>query len=235
MEVMRGQSENKCRWFFRIGCISMILFCLLAFLVQTQNWLVLWDKQITLDLHDFALAHPQWARGFYYLTILANFWPIVFVNLGGIGLALLWRKGTLAISWSLVVMGGLILYEGLKVLISRDRPEIDLRDANIVVMTKSFPSGHAVMATVTYGILCYFLLGRARSRFVRGLVATLGVLLILLIGLSRIYLRVHYLTDVVAGFCLGTALLMAFLYGLELTKETIAEVGVDRIIKPPPD
>ena len=67
----------------------------------------------------------------------------------------------------------------------------------------SFPSGHALATMCFYGMLAFFLMREAKSWPVRLLIATLAVILSLIIGLSRIYLGVHYPTDVVAGYAVG--------------------------------
>ena len=67
----------------------------------------------------------------------------------------------------------------------------------------SFPSGHAMATMCFYGMLAFFLMREAKSWSLRLLIATLAVILSLIIGLSRIYLGVHYPTDVVAGYAVG--------------------------------
>ena len=70
----------------------------------------------------------------------------------------------------------------------------------------SFPSGHALESTAVYGGLALTLGRRLRRRCPRAVVFALGVALPLLIGFSRVYLSVHYLTDVLAGWAAGLAL-----------------------------
>lgn len=67
----------------------------------------------------------------------------------------------------------------------------------------SFPSGHSTVAVGFYGVLTYFLVTLVVSKPWRPLVASLGTLVILLVGISRIYLGVHYPSDVLGGFALG--------------------------------
>ena len=87
-----------------------------------------------------------------------------------------------------------------KLLIGRHRPEIEL---DVTVVTSSFPSGHATAAVAVYGFLAYAIarvLPSIRERFE---VAYWTAILILLIGLSRILLGVHFLTDVIGGLLVG--------------------------------
>ncbi|HEY0898042.1 MAG TPA: phosphatase PAP2 family protein, partial [Sphingobacteriaceae bacterium] len=68
----------------------------------------------------------------------------------------------------------------------------------------SFPSGHAMSSVTFFGLLIYFIWKRAGlNPGIRYLIISLLVLLICIIGISRIYLRVHYASDVIAGFCVG--------------------------------
>lgn len=93
-----------------------------------------------------------------------------------------------------------------KYAINRTRPEfLDIATA----VTPSFPSGHATAAMAVYGFLAYIAVRRVRSPRVRFEVIYWTSILITLIGLSRIYLRVHFLTDVLSGFLVGGFWLLA--------------------------
>ncbi len=91
----------------------------------------------------------------------------------------------------------------MKLLVARPRPP--LADARIVADGFSFPSGHATVCAMLYGTLAYLLLRQIRAwpLIVRAAVAVFTALLIFAIGLSRIYLGVHYPSDVLAGWTAG--------------------------------
>ena len=92
-----------------------------------------------------------------------------------------------------LVLGGNLLNVGLKHLIHRGRPELD----PLVALTSySFPSGHAMASTVFYGFALPCLLADPPRRAVT---VAAGILLIALVGLSRVYLGVHYASDVIGG------------------------------------
>jgi membrane-associated phospholipid phosphatase len=99
-------------------------------------------------------------------------------------------------------LSSLLLMLLLKQLFRRKRPAVPLLFA---AKGMSFPSGHAMMSVCFYGFLLHILLN---SSFTPGLQIVFGIaciLLILLIGFSRVYLQVHYVTDVIAGFIIGAA------------------------------
>lgn len=81
----------------------------------------------------------------------------------------------------------------------------------------SFPSGHATLAVAFYGFIIYLLLASQKNRLNRCLSGLIAVL-IFLIGVSRVYLNVHYATDVIAGFILGSFFLAVFIILLKYYK-----------------
>jgi len=99
-----------------------------------------------------------------------------------------------------IALGGLLLMTLLKQLFNRPRPLIPLLEP---VKGLSFPSGHAMMSVTFYGLLILLVWEYITNRFWKWLLTSLLVILILLIGFSRIYLRLHYFSDVMAGFAAG--------------------------------
>lgn len=103
----------------------------------------------------------------------------------------------------------------VKYIIKRPRPESPLVNA----LHYSFPSGHTFTSITFFGIILYFVMNYFKSTLARGLIITLCVLLVLSIAWSRVYLHVHYASDVLAGFCLGLMwLIMAKWFLLEKNK-----------------
>lgn len=95
----------------------------------------------------------------------------------------------------------------LKELVQRPRPE----DINLVVETGfSFPSGHSMVAMAFFGLLVWLVWHHERDRTLRLACCAGFSLIILLIGISRIYLGVHYASDVLAGFCISLAWLAMY-------------------------
>ena len=111
-----------------------------------------------------------------------------------------WRTALLVL---VTVGGGQILSSLLKLGIDRPRP--DLVSHLVDVQTLSFPSGHAMMSAVTYLTLGSMLAGIVPGRATRIYVLGVAVLITLMVGVSRIYLGVHWPSDVLAGWCAGFA------------------------------
>ncbi len=99
------------------------------------------------------------------------------------------------------VLSGTIVSQLLKIGFARPRP--DLVPYGTEVFTASFPSGHAMMSAVVYLTLGALLARTESRRRVKSYVMAIAAVLTLLVGLSRIYLGVHWPSDVVAGWALG--------------------------------
>ena len=99
-----------------------------------------------------------------------------------------------------------LMYLIIKNIIRRDRP--DKINWLITESNFSFPSGHSMMATVFYGFLTYLLHRSKLNKSVKIIILIMVLFLILLIGISRIYLGVHYTSDVIGGFLWGSTLLI---------------------------
>jgi undecaprenyl-diphosphatase len=123
---------------------------------------------------------------------------------------LIWKKQKRA-AWrvAVIALSSLALKLSLKELFQRLRPTDPLLQG---ITNFSFPSGHAFMSVSFYGLLIWLTWTHVRNNHLRIIFTILLSVLILLIGLSRIYLRVHYATDVIAGFSLGICWVSLFLW-----------------------
>ena len=144
-------------------------------------------------------------RLFFLLTWLGSVYTTVGLTLLG-SLYLFWQKKirTIIILWFVLAGVGLTVQVGKRIF-SRDRP---LKVAYYMETGYSFPSGHSATAMALYGYLAYWLVrGRRRLRH-PGLISAAAVSLILAVGFSRIYLGVHFLSDVIGGYLLGACWLI---------------------------
>ncbi len=141
---------------------------------------------------------PNWLDGpMRFVTALGYYWvvlPLLAVAVAVFYVAN-WRLSAVVLLIS--TAGGVVLTTVLKALFRRARPE--LLDAGYTASFYSFPSGHATVAVGFYGALTLMLAYRLRGG-ARWTVAVFGTVLVLLIGFSRLYLGVHYPTDVLVGF-----------------------------------
>jgi membrane-associated phospholipid phosphatase len=126
-----------------------------------------------------------------------------------------WRRGALLVLVTLT--GGGLLDLGLKVLFARARPEAFF-DYYPAPTSFSFPSGHALTATCFFGGIAVLVSHRMESRIGQILVWLVAIALALLVGISRIYLGVHYPTDVIGGFAVGIIWVTAVAFGDRLAE-----------------
>jgi undecaprenyl-diphosphatase len=153
------------------------------------------DRAVLLWIH----AHsPEWLDGPMRLVTALGYGQVVLPLLAAVVFAFYLKGWTLSATLLLVsTVGGSLLTALLKAVFGRARPE--LFDSGYTASFYSFPSGHATVAVGFYGALTLILAYRLRG-FARWAVVACGVSLVLLIGFSRLYLGVHYPTDVLAGF-----------------------------------
>lgn len=122
----------------------------------------------------------------------------------------------LAAFLAVTCLGGGVVDTIVKVAVGRPRPDVD--EPITTAMGNSFPSGHSMQAVVCYGALLLVLLPLVPDRR-RPLAIGGTVVLVLLIGLSRLCLGVHYVSDVLGGYALGLAWLMASVAAFEIWRE----------------
>ena len=111
-----------------------------------------------------------------------------------------------------ITLSATLLMLGLKFLFSRERPLLPLLKP---ALGYSFPSGHSMISFAFYGLLIHIVFHYIKNIWLKWTLIILFALLILFIGVSRIYLRVHYPTDVLAGFSIGIVWLMLSLFILK--------------------
>ena len=196
------------------GCLW--LFGGIAEDILTNDPLVRYDRAIADYLHS--VATPPLTLFFLVVTALGS---IETIALLGIIMAAVFAKRRQWLylgSWIAAAGGSAVLDRLLKELFARPRPFFEhplLRETSY-----SFPSGHAMESLVVYGMLAYFAVLALDSWRARTAVVFGAVLLVLLIGFSRMYLGVHYFSDVVAGYAAGGVWLSALITGAETVRRS---------------
>lgn len=164
------------------------------------------DGDLADRLNAAVHGHDGWVGVLHAISWLGR--PPTLWVATGIGVVVTWRHGARRLTTFLVAttLGGGVLSTAVKVLVDRPRPEVD--HPIVTAFGKSFPSGHALSSTVVFGALLLAFLPMVRGRH-RHLAVGLVVVLVLAIGSSRVLLGVHFLSDVLAGYLLGLAWLLA--------------------------
>jgi undecaprenyl-diphosphatase len=170
------------------------------------------DEAILLALRDPTDASnpigPPWVEAMFRdLTSLGSPVVLTLVTIAAVGYLLLEGKRQTAMFVTLAVAGGAVMETLLKLGFARPRPELvsHLVDVN----SFSFPSGHATMATITYLTLGVLLARVQERRRMKLYLLAVAIFVALLVGISRVYLGVHWPTDVLAGWCVGAAWALA--------------------------
>jgi undecaprenyl-diphosphatase len=167
-----------------------------------------WDRRLLFALRSAADPAMPWgppwvqemARDF---TALGGVAVLSLMTFAVIGYLLLAGKRHAAVAVFVAVAGGLALSTLLKLGFDRARP--DLVPHGSFVYTASFPSGHSTMAAVTYLTLGALLARVEASIRIKIYLLSVAVILTVLVGVSRVYLGVHWPTDVAAGWTVGAA------------------------------
>jgi len=137
------------------------------------------------------------------VTALGSFAVLSLVTLAAAGFLFALRRNAEAGLVLFTAIGGQFVSETLKAVIGRPRPDLV---AHIVDTTSaSFPSGHAMMSAAIYLTIGAMLARVQERRRARTYIHVVAVLITLLVGASRVYLGVHWPTDVLAGWCMGAA------------------------------
>lgn len=188
--------------FFEI--VFGILLSIFSFLIffnigkdVLENEYVHWDTAISHFVYSW--RSPFLTEIMKFISFLGMDVVIVFSTIIVLILVLDKHKKE-AFLFSFASIMGLVINLGLKLLIKRPRPEIS---PLVKEQTYSFPSSHAMNSFVFYAAIAYFIFHFTKNKKISLAVSSLSILLILLIGLSRIYLGVHYPSDVLAGFVAG--------------------------------
>lgn len=145
---------------------------------------------------------PPWVEeGMRDISAMGSTSILTIITLAVVGYLAFTRRGHAALMVLGSVMSGTLVSQLLKVGFARPRP--DLVPHATEVFTASFPSGHAMMSAVVYLTLGTLLARTESRRRVKSYVMAVAAVITLLVGLSRIYLGVHWPSDVVAGWALG--------------------------------
>jgi|SRR3989339_1368412 len=161
----------------------------------TSNIIGIFDRQI--NAWFFGLRNTVTEKVFFGFTTLGEAAFVIILALIISAFLWRWRKNwQIAAMWVAIIGSEATTYI-LKLFFDRARPA----GALVLESSSSFPSGHATIAIAFYGFLAYLLLREIKKY--RPLTLVVSIIIILAIGFSRLYLGVHYLSDVLAGYLVG--------------------------------
>lgn len=201
-------NTSKFKIYGAIILIATLVFIGVAVGVQTGY----------LDGFDDTVRYRVYSMRSYKLTA---FWKFithsgdryVVILLGVILLLIKSLREKYGVKFAIAALSSTALYQIMKYIFQRPRPDLALR--LIEQGGYSFPSGHSMNCLVSYGILIYLLLRYCENRRLAKILSVGLGLLIVLIGFSRVYVGVHFPTDIIGGWSLGIVVLVAMIYAFE--------------------
>lgn len=120
-----------------------------------------------------------------------------------------WKNKKIFLTFLSANLIGVILNNLIKIIVRRPRPTQTL--VMTVENSYSFPSGHSMMSMIFYGLIIYYIMKYMKNKRLKNIFVPLLSAIIFLIGISRIYLGVHYATDVLCGWIIGLVYLIIFI------------------------
>ncbi|MCI5701984.1 MAG: phosphatase PAP2 family protein [Erysipelotrichaceae bacterium] len=185
--------------------LFIIIICLVitGFILESvyEKEILEFDK---LAFSLFKIRTPLLTKIFLIITNLGS--PYVLILLTLLSFLLKNKKLSFIITGNLGLIT--IINQVLKFIVKRPRPS----DLFLIVETGySFPSGHSMVSLSFYGLLIYFIYKYFKNKNLKIFLITLLSLIIILIGISRVYLGVHFVSDVISGFLLSLSYLIIFI------------------------
>ena len=180
--------------------ICLIITCLILEDIY-KNEILEFDK---LAYNLFKIRTPLLTKIFLIITNLGSPYILIFLTI--LSYFIKNKKISLSITSNLILIT--IINQLLKIIIKRPRP------SELFLITEtgySFPSGHSMVSLSFYGLLIYFIYKYLKNKKLKIFLITILSLIIFLIGISRIYLGVHFVSDVLAGFLLSVSYLIIYI------------------------
>ena len=182
-----------------IGTLLLIGFLVLTILLLTNN-LTTFDNFIYS--HIINIRSGFFDFFFIFFTRLGDIIPVMVITM--CLLIMLNKEDRYLLGSSMIIT--LLINQGIKYLIQRPRPPIEER--LIEQGGYSYPSGHSMMAMCLYGVLIYLINTKLKNKKLKVFLTIILSVIIILIGVSRIYVRVHYPSDVLGAYLITLLILI---------------------------
>ena len=205
-----------------VGFIVLLaLFAGALFLFAYVAHEVLWEKEEAIDNRVFNFFATDIISNSLtgFMKAITYFASATFMQIAYACLLIIYfvvKDIKRAFEIAAIGAGGFLINYFMKLSFRRIRPPHPLMEP---LQNFSFPSGHATSGFIFYGLLAYVIWKTDIPKIYKYLAAVLLIAFSLLIGVSRVYLRMHYFSDVVAGFCIGFAWLILTIYLFERLKK----------------
>ena len=190
----------------------VLFICLVGFLALAED---VFNKEIMYgDIIGYKLISTFLISDFVtpIAKFITNFGGAIFLSIATVMLFLLIKNKKIGLSIISNIVIITILNQLLKRILQRPRPT----EFRIVEETGySFPSGHSMVSMAFYGYLIYLIYRYIKNKYVKWTLITILSILICLIGISRIYLGVHYTSDVLGGFLLSISYLVIYISSIK--------------------
>jgi undecaprenyl-diphosphatase len=196
--------------------LLVLFFSITRSVRREQGALTQFDLRLARGLEEHAGQHPGVLEFCRFITDLGGIAAMVVATLVGSSLLLINQRHLVAAVWISAALGGGLITLIVKEKVARARPANP--DAMVREKNESYFSGHSMGSVVAYGMLAYVLFLGVRRRWLYALVLAALTVLVVLIGFSRLYLRAHFFTDVVGGYCIGAFWLAVCISGLEVVR-----------------
>lgn len=202
----KSQTQAKKPWYsiftLELLFVFLLLLAMIIFIYSARMIFILqnsdFDQRVFAAIKPY--INPGMTRFMEFITFLGKHNLLIPLNFVLIAFFIYRKEKWFAVRIAALSLSSLLLMFVLKLYFQRDRPLFP-----VIGEAKgfSFPSGHALISVVFYGLFIHAIWHEVKIRWLRILLVSILSVLILLIAFSRIYLRVHYASDVIAGIAAG--------------------------------
>ena len=194
--------KNRIRWIIFGLCLILFITIMIFVIIKNDLYIDKYGYNLISKLKNENMTN--------IIKIITNIGGTIIIVVVTMLSLFIFRNKKINICIILNLLGIFILNNVLiKNIIARDRPTgINIIEEN----GYSFPSGHAAISTVVYGYLIYLIYNYVSNKKLKYVLISILSIIVLVVGLTRIYLGVHYTSDVLGGYLLGISYLLIFTY-----------------------